>query len=55
MKTKYIQNKYTKKIYRGKVKEMSEEEVKIIDKLNTHFDKQLIIDYANEHFSTENN
>ncbi|WP_415425143.1 polysaccharide biosynthesis protein [Staphylococcus borealis] len=44
------------KIYRGKVKEMSEEEVKkIIDKLNTHFDKQLIIDYANEHFSTENN
>lgn len=44
------------KIYRGKVKEMSEEEVKkFIDKLNTHFDKQLIIDYANEHFSTENN
>lgn len=35
---------------------MSEKEVQeIIKKLNTHFDKQLIIDYANGHFPTGNN
>ena len=49
MRVKYIQNKYMKKIYRGKVKFFSRVEVdEIINDLVNNFSKEKIIQIANE-------